>query len=75
MESVRLAFRVNRKDISYLRYTIESYDGMGIVKTLDPKKGLIEVRTAPGCEETVRQLMKALHREDGIPIEEVRYSG
>ncbi len=72
MESVRLTFRVNRKDISYLRYTIESYDGMGIVKTLDPKSALIEVKTAPGCEETVRQLITAVQREDGIPVEEFR---
>jgi hypothetical protein len=75
MESARLVFKVNGKDISYLRYTIESYDGMGIVKTLDPEMGLIEVRIAPGCEETVRELMKALHREDGLHIEECQHHG
>ena len=46
-------FHVDRKEISYLRFTLESYDGMAIVTTLDPYTALIEVSIAPGCEETI----------------------
>ena len=73
MESASLFFRVDRKDIVYLRYTVESYDGIALVKTHDPKKGLIEIRIAPGCEGTVRQLMKALQREENLSIHEIRH--
>lgn len=70
METNKRVFRVNRKDISYLRWTIESYDGMAVVRTLDPREAFIELQISPGCEEIVFELLDSLANEEGIYIEE-----
>jgi len=70
METTKRVFRVARRDINYLRSTIESYDGMAVVKTVDPHKALIEIQISPGCEEFVLELMTSLSGEEGIMIED-----
>ena len=62
-------FHVDRKEISYLRFTLESYDGMAVVTTSDPYTALIEVSIAPGCEEIVFKLLNSLKSEEGLKIE------
>jgi len=70
METTKSVFRVERRDINYLRSTIESYDGMAVVKTLDPHEALIEIQISPGCEQFVLELMTSLSEEEGIMIED-----
>ena len=65
----REIYRVKRKDIDYIRNTIESYDGMALVRTIDPNKALIEVYVAPGCERFVEELIDSLKKDEGIEIE------
>jgi hypothetical protein len=65
----RQVFRVDREEIGYLRFTLESYDGMAVVTTLDPCAALIEVSISHGCEETVLELLEALRQEEGLQIE------
>lgn len=64
-------FRVHREDIHYLRTTIESYDGMAVVRTVDPKETTIELLIAPGCEDLVLNLLCALKDREGIRLEAV----
>ena len=61
-------FQVDRKEIHYLRFTLESYDGMAVVSTIDPYLALIEVAIAPGCERWVYGLMNALEKNEGLNI-------
>lgn len=68
-ETTRYVFRVNRKDIAYLRGTIESYDGMAVVRTIDPSVALIEMLVSPGCEETFLELADHLARGEALPLE------
>ena len=68
-ETVRFVFRVNRKDIAYLRGTVESYDGMAVVRTIDPSTALIEMRVSPGCQETLRELVDHLARREALRLE------
>lgn len=63
METSRTILRVNRKDIWYFRYILESYDGMAVVSTLDPTRAYIEIRTAPGCEDIVKNVVRAILKE------------
>jgi uncharacterized protein DUF4911 len=71
MESTRHIFRVEWRDISYLRYTIESYDGMAVVRTLDPHGATIEVTVSPGCEELVFELIDSLVRDEGLLMDDM----
>jgi len=68
METVRRTYRVQRKDINYLRTTLESYDGMAMVRTLDPREAVIEVSVSPGCVEPVLELLEDLKRSEGMTI-------
>ena len=68
METLKRIFQVDRREINYLRVTIESYDGMGVVKTIDPHAALIEVRISPGCEHLFSELVYSLEQNEGIPL-------
>ena len=68
-ETARYVFRVSRKDIAYLRGTVESYDGMAVVRTIDPSTALIEMRVSPGCQATLLELVDHLVRSEALPIE------
>ena len=71
METTKRRFRVNREDIHYLRTTIEAYDGMAVVRTVDPGEATIELLIAPGCEDLISKLLAALREKEGIPLEPV----
>lgn len=68
METIKRLFHVDRKDINYLRSTIESYDGMAVVSTLNSRTAVIEIQIPPGFEEQVDELLDSLRNEDGISI-------
>ena len=59
---------MDRREINYLKITIESYDGMAVVKTIDPYAALIELQISPGCETLVFELLDSLSNVESIPI-------
>lgn len=69
METQRRVYEVDRRDICYLRYTLESYDGIAVVRTLDPYTALIEVSIAPGCESIIERLVEDLRTREGLILE------
>ena len=68
MKTHRHVFRVDRREINYLRVTMESYDGMAVVRTLDPHEALIEVLVSPGCEGLFLELLSALVDGESMDI-------
>ncbi|MFZ7112662.1 MAG: DUF4911 domain-containing protein [Desulfatiglandales bacterium] len=69
METTRRFIKVDPREISYLRYTIESYDGMAVVRTADPDAGILELMIAPGCEEFVDHLLKSFVEGERMNID------
>ena len=61
---------MDRKDINFLKTTIESYDGMAVVRTLDSKEAVIELLIAPGCEILISELLESLKKQEGLHIDE-----
>lgn len=70
MNTIRLICRVDRREINYIRVTLESYDGMAVVRTLDPHAALIEVLISPGCEKEVCALLDSMRHKENLRIEE-----
>ena len=66
METIKLSYRVERKDISYLSWIIQSYEGIAVVKTIDPYKAIIELQISPGCEDIIFELLDALKKQEGV---------
>jgi hypothetical protein len=68
LNSTKKIFQVDRREIHYFRFLLESYDGMALVSTIDPHRALIEVSIAPGCEKWILELMEALKNNEGLSI-------
>jgi hypothetical protein len=68
METIKHIFKVDRREINYLKITIESYDGMSVVRTVDPYEALIELQISPGCETLVFELLNSLVENESIQI-------
>lgn len=65
-DSVQWVLEVDTKDIAYIVGLFEAYDGFAVVRTLDPRRGHIELMIAPDFVNEVDRLVTALARE--IPL-------
>jgi hypothetical protein len=74
LKTIQRYFRIDRKDISLMRFTFEGYEGIAGVTTLNPSTGLIVLNIAPGCEPDVenvlRDLQEQVYMEVVLPPEE-----
>ena len=62
-------FRANRKDIWYLHFIFEAYDGVASISTVDSREGVVEICIPASREEEAELLLRAICRE--ITLEEV----
>jgi len=62
-DTVARKFRINRKDIWYLHFIFEAYDGVGTVSTVDARNGVIEIHIPSSRDEEASQLIRELSRE------------
>jgi hypothetical protein len=58
-----LLYRVDRREIAYLATLLETYEDLGVVRTIDPVAAIIEVLYAPDFYDDVVALMEALKGE------------
>ena len=65
-EKGQIEVRVNRDDISYLRFILEGYDGLGIVSTRDPIAAQVVITYPLSRKALLARLIHALHREGVI---------
>jgi len=70
METTRLFFRVDRRQINFVRFIFEAYEGLAVVTTLDADKGQIGLAVAPGCEEMAGRIIEDLGRQFRIEVME-----
>jgi hypothetical protein len=68
METIRHTVRVDRREINYLSVIIASYDGMALVRTIDPHEAIIELQISPGCEGFVFALLDHLVKDEAISL-------
>jgi hypothetical protein len=68
MKTIKKVYKVDRREINYLRVTIESYDGMAVVRTVDPYEALIELQISPGCEHLISELIDYFRKYEAINL-------
>lgn len=68
MRTIEKYYRVDRRQISFLKFIIEAYDGAALVRTVDPDDGLVALHVSPGCEAVVDMILNDLKQE--IMLEE-----
>lgn len=69
MKTHQKLYRIDRGQISFLKFILEAYDGAVLVRTVDPAAGRVALHIAPGCEAIVERVLDELKRE--IMIEEL----
>jgi len=69
LETIKKYLRIDRREIFFLKFIFEAYDGLAVVKTVDPEAGVVVLQIAPGCEADVEMILEDLKRE--IMIEPV----
>lgn len=69
--SVKKYYRIDRREIHYLRFILEGYGGVAVMRTLDPRKGLVVLHIGPGCEEEVDMIIHDLQRHMRIEVADV----
>lgn len=62
-EMGEMKLQVSRNDISYLRFILEGYDGLGIVTTKDPARAEVIITYPAKQKALLAQLIEALHKE------------
>ena len=59
--------QVRRRDIALFCNLVGSYEGLGIVRTRDGARGLVELMIAPAFRDTAQALLHDLAREE-VPL-------
>ena len=63
MESTVQYFRVDRRQIGFLKFILEACDGIVTMSTEDAGRGVITLRIPPGCEGEVATILKDLQKD------------
>jgi hypothetical protein len=66
-------FRVNRRDMVFLKFVLEAYEGMNVMSTVDNTAGIIRVAVMPGFENDMDALLAELGTL--VSMEPVEWSG
>ncbi|HLO25052.1 MAG TPA: DUF4911 domain-containing protein [Geobacteraceae bacterium] len=61
--SYKKFFRVDRRELAYLKFIIEAYDGLAVLSTVEREGAVVSV-TSPSCQAAeLNLLLEALSRE------------
>lgn len=63
VETIKRYCRVDRREIAFIKFIFEAYDGIAVLETLDPVAGIVVFHIAPGCERDVEAILQDLNRE------------
>ena len=72
MITLKKYLRIDRREICFLKFILEAYDGIATLTTIDPHQGVVLLRIAPGCEDEVETILQDLKR-DIIIDDSVKY--
>ncbi|MEA1935950.1 MAG: DUF4911 domain-containing protein [Thermodesulfobacteriota bacterium] len=55
--------KLNRKDISYLQFLVESYEGLATVTTVDKNVAIIKLSIMPDSVSDIDEILNSLKKE------------
>ena len=70
METIKKLYRVNKTEISFLKFIIEAYEGIAVVSTVEREKGIVAIYIPKGCEEELDDIIGDLGK--GMLIEALK---
>lgn len=63
MRTIQKYYRIDRRQISFMKFIIEAYDGAALLRTVDSGAGMVALHISPGCEPVVDMILNDLKRE------------
>jgi hypothetical protein len=63
LKTIEQYYRVDRRQIAFIKFIFEAYDGIAGMRTINPTKGIIKLHVAPGCEEQVDRILQDLKKK------------
>jgi hypothetical protein len=63
LETTRRWYKVDRSQISYIKFVLEAHDNVAVMSTVDPQQAVVQLRIAPGCERLVGDIMNDFSNE------------
>jgi len=76
VETTRRCYRVDRHQISFVKFILEAYDNVAVMSTLDSRQGVVQVAIAPGCETMVDGIMTGLAGDvEVVPVDVADWDG
>jgi hypothetical protein len=67
MREIQRHYRMDRRQIAYFRFLLEAYDGLAVLRTLDPSEGRVVLYLSASCEDELDELIRCL--ADDIRLE------
>lgn len=74
MDVVQLVVQVRRHDIALLCNLVGSYEGLGLIRTLDATQGVVELMIAPAFYDATLALLHDLAQNE-LPLHILRQPG
>ena len=63
MDTVQRYFRVTPHDMAYVKFIVESYEGLAVLSTVDSAKGIMEWMIPHDLVEEIEELIESLREE------------
>ena len=63
MKTKRKYLRVDRREICFIKFIFEAYNGIATITTVDPDQGIVILCVAPGCENDVEMILQDLKKD------------
>ena len=63
MKTLEQNYRMDRREIAFLKFILEAYDGIATLRTEDAIRGIITFHIAPGCEKQFAEILKDLKKD------------
>ena len=70
MKTIARHYRVDRRQIAFLKFIFEAYDGVAVLTTLDADAGIVVLRIPPGCDREAEMILREIEKD--ILIEPAR---
>jgi len=63
MDTISLFIKIPPCEIAYLTFVLESYEGVAVMRTIDPGRGIVEVMVPPSYEKELGEILTDLAQE------------
>ena len=64
---LRYEIAVPKESVCYMSWTVDAYDGLGILRTDDPEKGLVSI-LFPSCRRKETERLLSAFESEGIAL-------